>query len=265
VYTAAPLVRTVRRGITDSVIDRVAEEGRKGRKLLVGTVDTNRGEFRVWDLTAVAMSTSPQRHEHYRAILIASAAIPGFFEPVLIDGHLHSDGGMGERLLPDDLFYAEMGAAAEPVRQRLTARLKAAESAGDAAAAKLARARLDAVAPAAYAVLNTPIHTPPVRTQPVLTQIGFRGLNVLLFSKASAELRRIAAVFRRYGWGDSFRATYVPRGVPLGGMSFEEFIPAQMQRLYNVGYDYGRERRWDPLTGGEPMEKPEAPAEKAEG
>lgn len=77
------------------VLQYITDGARGQRTLLISATDLDLGMGRVWDLTYEAGSL-PQdvALEHMRQILLASTAIPGFFPPVEIDGHLYTDGGV---------------------------------------------------------------------------------------------------------------------------------------------------------------------------
>jgi hypothetical protein len=53
-YTTEPLRRRLEAAITSDVLAKVAEEAGRGRRLLVGAVDIDRGVFNAFDLTAIA-------------------------------------------------------------------------------------------------------------------------------------------------------------------------------------------------------------------
>jgi patatin-like phospholipase len=93
-----PLRDLIEKHVTNRVIDRVGEEGRKERLFVIGTVDAEVGIFRPWDMTALAMSDAADRYDRYRALLLASTAYPVLFPPVLIDNALHIDGGTREQI-----------------------------------------------------------------------------------------------------------------------------------------------------------------------
>ena len=78
-------------------------EFRGDRQFLVGTTDFDLAIGRVWDM-AREMDTTTAGLSRGREILFASTAIPGIFPPTLLDGHVHSDGGVIANLLvPLDL------------------------------------------------------------------------------------------------------------------------------------------------------------------
>lgn len=93
-----PLARLIAQEVTDERIRLVAAQHARGRRLYVGTSDLDTRRAVVWDMGAIA--TRGDR-DLFRAVLLASAAIPGFFPPVRIpvtvDGvpHVerHIDGG----------------------------------------------------------------------------------------------------------------------------------------------------------------------------
>jgi hypothetical protein len=97
----APLAKLVDGILTQDIIDKVADEHRKGRRLYIGTTELEGKRFVYWDLGAIACRNCPGDRELILKILIGSAAIPGFFPPskihVTVDGkefvELHGDGG----------------------------------------------------------------------------------------------------------------------------------------------------------------------------
>jgi predicted acylesterase/phospholipase RssA len=50
---------------------------------------------KVWRVLQAAPDTLPRFHR----VLVASSAIPGLFPPVVIDGHVHTDGGVVANVL----------------------------------------------------------------------------------------------------------------------------------------------------------------------
>jgi hypothetical protein len=88
--------------IDQKVLDRIAVENAKGRRLFVLTTDLDREQPVVWDMGAIASSNSPKRLDLFRQVTLASASIPGIFPPVLIKvnvgdkvrDELHVDGGV---------------------------------------------------------------------------------------------------------------------------------------------------------------------------
>ncbi len=106
--STAPLEALIRRHATDAFLDEIAEQSRLGRRLLVASTNLDAQRPMIWDLTAVAASGRPDRRDLFVNILLASAAIPGIFPPVLFrveaaDGktytELHVDGGVTSEVI----------------------------------------------------------------------------------------------------------------------------------------------------------------------
>ena len=106
VMDTAPLRRLIDRYLGDEEVARIAAEGRKGRKLLVGTTNLNAARPVVWDLTKIAGSGAPNARQLIGDVILASSAIPGVFPPVRIGvesgggryDELHVDGGVTAQL-----------------------------------------------------------------------------------------------------------------------------------------------------------------------
>ncbi|MGB7738837.1 MAG: patatin-like phospholipase family protein [Steroidobacteraceae bacterium] len=102
----APLRRLIDRYLGDAEIAQIAAEGRKGRKLLIGTTNLNAGRPVVWDLTKIAGSGAPNTRQFIGDLILASASIPGVFPPVRISvesrgvsyDEVHVDGGVTAQL-----------------------------------------------------------------------------------------------------------------------------------------------------------------------
>jgi predicted patatin/cPLA2 family phospholipase len=93
-----------------AVLDAVAAEHRKGRRLFVATTNLDTQENIVWDLGALAAKGGGALRL-FHDVLVASASLPGLFPPKLIDveaggdrfQEMHVDGGASAPLfiLPD--------------------------------------------------------------------------------------------------------------------------------------------------------------------
>jgi hypothetical protein len=96
-----PLFQLISRYVDDQMLAAIADEYQKGRLLLIGTTDLDAQRPVIWNIGAIAASGRPGALELFRKILLASAAIPAAFPPVLIDiavdgtpyQEMHVDGG----------------------------------------------------------------------------------------------------------------------------------------------------------------------------
>jgi hypothetical protein len=102
VVTTEPLQNLIGRYVNDDLLDKVAAEHRKGRRLYVASTNLDAEQPVVWDMGAIADSGKPDRLTLFRKVLLASASIPSVFPPVMFDvtkdgvkhQELHVDGGV---------------------------------------------------------------------------------------------------------------------------------------------------------------------------
>ena len=102
VTTTEPLKNLIGKFVDEALLDKVAEEHKKGRRLYVASTNLDAEQPVIWDMGAIADSNKPDRLELFRSILLASASIPSIFPPVLFDvtkdgakhQELHVDGGV---------------------------------------------------------------------------------------------------------------------------------------------------------------------------
>lgn len=93
--------------ITNGVLQQIAAEHRRGRRLFVLTTNLDSQRGVVWNMGAIASSGQPEALTLFRDVLIASASIPGVFPAVTIKAksgskqieELHSDGGASTQFL----------------------------------------------------------------------------------------------------------------------------------------------------------------------
>lgn len=112
--------------LVDKFVDRrllqaIANQYRRGRRLLIVTTNLDAQRAVVWDMGAIAASRNPDSLQLFKNVLVASASIPGIFAPTLIEveanGHrfreMHVDGGATTQvfIVPDALLVSGMGAA----------------------------------------------------------------------------------------------------------------------------------------------------------
>ncbi len=96
-----PLAEIIAKYADENLLKAIAAEYGKGRLLMIGTTDLDAQRPVIWNIGAIAASGKPGSLDLFRKILRASAAIPGAFQPVLIDveldgkkyQELHVDGG----------------------------------------------------------------------------------------------------------------------------------------------------------------------------
>ena len=91
------------RSLTNSLRDHVRDDLKRAfaadRQIVVGTTDYDLASGRVWSLSD-AYDTTTAGIARSTLLLKAATAIPGIFPPVMLEGHLHGDGGVITNVLP---------------------------------------------------------------------------------------------------------------------------------------------------------------------
>ena len=116
----SPLVNLIAETITPEVLQRVAYEYTvRHRWLLIGTTNLDTGQPVIWNMGKIAAHGTPEALALFRQVMLASASLPGFFSPVMMDvsyqgkayQEMHVDGGVSRQvfLYPASLFH-ESGA-----------------------------------------------------------------------------------------------------------------------------------------------------------
>jgi len=96
-----PLAELLKVHVDQQMLEAIAAEYAKGRLLLIGTTNLDARRPVVWNVTKIAATGRPEAVELVRKIMLASAAIPGAFPPVMFDveaqgkryEEMHVDGG----------------------------------------------------------------------------------------------------------------------------------------------------------------------------
>jgi predicted acylesterase/phospholipase RssA len=98
-----PLRDRLAKEVTPALLEDIAAAHRSGRRLFVITTDLDAERSVVWNMGAIAAHGGDDALKLFRSVLLASAAVPGAFPPVLIDveangkrfAEMHVDGGVG--------------------------------------------------------------------------------------------------------------------------------------------------------------------------
>jgi predicted acylesterase/phospholipase RssA len=196
--------------VTPDLIRAVAEEAGSGRLLWVATTDLDKEETVIWDLGAVAMRGGELARKLFRDVLVASASIPGVFEPVLI--HVQQGGRMYDEMHVDgnasaSLFIAPTAAYFALLDQR-----------------SLAGAQV-------YVLINGQIIDAPETTPFRLGPIVARTFSVALKHMSRAQVVAVDQFAEKYGM--SVQSTYLPFDYPQ--YSSADFRASTMGPLFNYG------------------------------
>jgi len=101
-----PLKRLIEKNFDGPLLEEIAREYKKGRRLYVGTTNLDSQEFVIWDMGKIASIGNYQSLELFRKIILASVTIPIVFPPVYFDvevnhqkyDEMHVDGGVSKQV-----------------------------------------------------------------------------------------------------------------------------------------------------------------------
>jgi len=101
--------------VDQEMVEAVAVEHARGRRLLIATTNLDSQRAVVWDMGEIATHGGEEALRLFRSLLVASSSVPGIFPPKLVevevDGHpyqeMHVDGGVAAPLflMPDALLH----------------------------------------------------------------------------------------------------------------------------------------------------------------
>jgi predicted acylesterase/phospholipase RssA len=227
-----PLADLIARYIDEPLLQAVAAEHKKGRRLFIGTTQFDAQRLVIWNMGAIAASGHPEALKLFRKILLASASIPGFFPPqyfkVEAGGRryeeMHVDGGtMAQVILYESALkpFAEMENLTEV---KVTGRPKL-----------------------LYIIRNGRIRPTWDKVRPRLAPIASRAIETLIKVQGVGDLYRLKAFAQRDKM--DFNLAAIPRDFPPapGDMFNQEY----MNRLFNLGFELAQKgypwKKYPPL------------------
>lgn len=115
IFKGESLDRLVETFVDQAMVEAVAVEHAKGRRLLIATTNLDSQRAVVWDMGEIATHGGDEALKLFRTLLVASSSVPGIFPPKLIDvevngqphQEMHVDGGVAAPLflMPDALLH----------------------------------------------------------------------------------------------------------------------------------------------------------------
>lgn len=211
--------RLIARYIDDEVIERIAEEHRRGRRLWIGTTDLDAARPVLWDIGAIAASGQPGANALIHKVLRASASIPGVFPPVYFD--FEADGKHYDEIHVDGGATSQVFLYPTSVDWRVVLRrLEVPET------------------PQVYLIRNSPLRAPSGNIDPAgILEIAGRSVSSLIRTQGIGDLYTIYYVLQRDGL--DYNLAYVPPSFELEPK--EAFDQAYMRALFDVGYKMARD------------------------
>lgn len=111
-YDYSPLKRQIEKNIDQAMLNRIAAEHRKGRRLYVATTNLDSTQLVVWDMGDIAAGGRTNDVQMFQKVIRASATVPAFFKPVYIKPvrgvqlrQAHVDGGITAPVLLSDFLF----------------------------------------------------------------------------------------------------------------------------------------------------------------
>jgi len=216
-----PLARLIESTVDDRLLKDVAAEHAKGRRLYVGTTHLDARRLVVWDMGAIATRGGAADLALFRRVLLASAAIPGFFPPVPIP--IEVEGKVYEELHVDGGVTASLFFRPPEVRREELAGL------GDR---PLAGSNL-------YVVVAGKLFADPAHVSRRLLAIAETAISALLYAQTRGDLFQLYALCLATGM--DYHLTAVPPELPVPDDA-TSFNPEEMSRLFEAGRERARGR-----------------------
>ena len=215
----APLFRTISKYLNDAMLADIARAYERGRLLLIGTSDMDAQLPVAWNIGAIAASGHPKALDLVRRLLLASAAIPGAFPPVMIDVTL--DGKTYQEMHVDGGAFTQLFLYPRSVTRERRAHLR----------------HGDHVQPArAYIIRNGRLTPNPARTERQTFVIAQRAIASMISASGFNDVARIRNTTRE----DKVDFNLAAIGPDFPDEPKEPFEQAYMRKLYAHAFDQAR-------------------------
>jgi predicted patatin/cPLA2 family phospholipase len=214
----APLKALIAKVIDAEMIDAIAREHKKGRRLFIGTVNLDAGRSVIWNISAIAVSDYPQKITLIQDLLRASAAIPVAFPPVFITveaegkqyDEMHVDGGTGSQV-----FVYPAAVDWQAITRKLKVKGK----------------------PKVYVIRNSFLDADYNGVRRSVFPIASRTIDSLIRTQGVGDLYQIYTLCQRDG--NDFNLAYIPSD--FTDEPTEGFDPVYMKKLFDRGYQMSLE------------------------
>jgi predicted acylesterase/phospholipase RssA len=208
-----PMRKLLAKYVDQKMMEAIAVEHRRGRRLLIGTTNLDAGRAVVWNIGAIAASGDPKALDLIRDVLLASAAIPVLFPPVFFEvvangsiyDEMHVDGGVISQvfLYPSGM---DMRGFIEKFEVQGTPRV--------------------------YIIRNAVLEIDWKAVEPKLSHIAGRSVNTLILNQGYGDMYRLYLEANKSGI--DYNLAYIPPEFKLKAK--ETFDKAYMNKLFDLGY-----------------------------
>jgi predicted acylesterase/phospholipase RssA len=208
-----PLRAKIAEYFDQEVIDAIAAEHRKGRRLLIGTTNLDADRPVIWNIGSIAASGAPDSLKLVHDVLLASASIPGAFPPVIIeveaDGlrydEMHVDGGTTTQV-----FLYPLGMDWDRLTEKLNVK----------------------GTPSVYVIRNARLVSEWEAVERRVMPIAGRSISSLIRTQGIGDMYRIYLGAQRDGL--DYNLAHIPE--EFEEKSKEPFDPEYMRKLFDLGY-----------------------------
>jgi hypothetical protein len=228
----APLWQLLKKHVNQDVLRAIAAEYEKGRILLIGTTNLDAQRGVMWNMGAIAARDTPEALELFRRIMLASAAIPAAFPPVMVD--VEADGEAFQEM------HVDGGAVAQVFLYPSSYRPPAGKDAVE-------RDRR------VYVIRNSRLDPRWAQVKRQTLSIAARAIDSLIQNQGVGDLYEIYVLAQRDRI--DFNLAFIPE--VFKEKPKEEFDPVYMQKLFDIGHDAA-------LNGSPWSKTPPGDAEAAE-
>ncbi|WP_198370176.1 patatin-like phospholipase family protein [Roseomonas rosulenta] len=215
----APLYRTISRYLDERMLAAIARGHEAGRLLLIGSTNLDAQLPVIWNVGAIAASGDSRALGLVRRILLASAAVPGAFPPVMFD--VVANGAPHQEMHVDGGAFAQVFLYPRQVTERRRERLRRGQPVVPATAYIIRNGRLDAQ----WAAVDR--RAMSIAGRAIATMIASSGYNdvVRIWNTALRD-------------GIDYNLAYITRD--FTGTYREPFEQAYMRALFDFGYQRAR-------------------------
>ena len=245
VASTEPLARLLERYIDENMLQAIAAEHTRGRRLLVGTTQLDAERLVIWNMGAIAASHHPDALRLFRQVLRASFSVPVAFNPVYIKvkaagqdyDEMHVDGGVKVQVM----LY------------------------GDALNLFVSRERIGTQEPQPrklYIIRNAQVSPEYESIKRRLSLIGARAIGSLTKNQGVGDLYRIYLQAQRDNI--DYNLAFIPADFKTKRAS--EFDPKYMHQEFELAYNLARSGyNWSKYPPGyEPAHSQATPAQRVQ-
>jgi hypothetical protein len=214
----SPMREVLRKHIDAEMIEEIAQEYAKGRRLLIGTTNLDAKRPVIWNIGAIAAVGTNESAQLIRDVILASASIPGMFPPVRITvrvgddeyDELHVDGGVSSQVF---LYPAQIDLQVGAAKLGITS---------------------DQIL---YIIRNGILEPRWSEVKPKVGPVARTSIYTLIRTQGMGDLYRIYLGAKRDEM--SFRLAYIPGDFDIEPE--EDFDPKYMRELFDLAYGLSRD------------------------